>query len=403
MARHKLSDSKVKALTKPGVYSDGDGLYLRVQPSGTRSWVFIWRRFGTRREIGLGPYGRGAAHVSLAAARVKAEECREIVGRGADPKTELAERKAAIKSLTFGQIADEFVEVMRPKWKSEKSLARWKRFVVTYAAPIREIPIEKINTDDILRVLKPLWHTKPESATKCREALKLVMDHAKARKLREGENPAAWEGNLKGLLPPPKKLVRGHHAAMPYADVPGFLSKLAEIDGVGARALELVILTAVRSGEARGAVWQEIDLEGRIWTIPAARMKADREHRVPLSDRAVAVLVAMKKRAVCDLVFPGARDRTPLSDMTLAKALKAAGGDAYTVHGFRSAFRDWTGNETATPREIAEAALAHEVGSAVERAYRRSDALDKRRHLMDAWSRYLTSPKGDVIVLPKRA
>ncbi len=351
----------------------------------------------------MGPYGRGAAHVSLAAARDKAEECRAIVGRGCDPKTELAERKAAVKPMTFGQIADEFVEAMKPKWKSEKSLQRWQRFTITYADSIRKVPIGQVSTDDILRVLKPLWHTKPESAAKCREALKLVLDHAKARGLRTGKNPAEWKGNLEALLPPPAKLVRGHHAAMAYGDVSAFLVKLAEVNGVGAKALEFTILTAARSGETRGATWDEIDIPGKLWTIPGSRMKAGKAHVVPLSDRAVSILTEMKARAVCDLVFPGARSKTPLSDMTLSKALKSAGGGNYTVHGFRSAFRDWAGNETSFPRELAEEALAHEIGSAVEKAYRRNAAVEKRRHLMGAWASYLTDPKGVVIVLPKRS
>lgn len=403
MARHKLTDSKIKAITKIGVHGDGDGLYLRVQASGSRSWIFIWRRFGIRREIGLGPYGSGAGHVSLAAARVKAQECRDLIGRGADPKTELSERQAAIKQMTFGQIADEFVEVMKPKWKSEKSLQRWQRFTITYADSIRKVPITQVSTDDILRVLRPLWHTKPESAAKCREALKLIMDHAKARGLRTGENPAEWKGNLEALLPPPKKLVRGHHAAMPYGDVSAFLVKLAEVNGVAGRALEFTILTAARSGETRGATWGEIDIPSKLWTIPASRMKAGREHRVPLTDRAVAILNEMKERATDDLVFPGARSKTPLSDMSLSKALKSAGGGDFTVHGFRSAFRDWAGNETSFPRELAEQSLAHEIGSAVEKAYRRSDALEKRRKLMTAWANYVSGLGAGVTKLERRA
>ncbi|QVQ38421.1 integrase arm-type DNA-binding domain-containing protein [Pseudochrobactrum algeriensis] len=403
MARHKLTDSKVKAITKVGVHGDGDGLYLRVQASGSRSWVFIWRRFGTRREIGLGPYGSGSGHVSLASARVKAQEARDIVGRGGDPKIELSERQSAIKQMTFGQIADEFVDTMKPKWKSHKSLQRWERFTKTYAKPIRKVPIEKISTDDILRVLKPLWHEKPESSAKFREALKLVLDHAKARNLRAGENPAEWKGNLEALLPPPKRLVRGHHAAMRYQDIAAFLQRLSAVNGVSAMALEFTILTAVRSGEARGVRWDEIDLDSKLWTIPAARMKAGREHRIPLSDRAVGILNTMQKLSVNEFVFPGSRGLKPLSDMSLAKALKSAGGEGFTVHGFRSAFRDWVGNETSFPREIAEAALAHEIGNAVERAYRRGDALEKRRYLMDAWASYLGGFNADVISLERRA
>ncbi|RNC93915.1 MAG: site-specific integrase [Oricola sp.] len=388
MARHKLTDSKIKNLIEPGIYGDGDGLYLRVQRSGSRSWVFIWRRFGVRREIGLGRYGPGAWNVSLAAARAKADEARQIIGEGGDPKTDMAERKAAAKAVTFGQVADEYIEAMRPKWRGQKTLASWQRFASIYAKTLRRAPVDKVTTEDVLRVLRPMWHDKPETASKIRERIKLVLDHAKARGLRSGENPAQWKGHLDQILPPRSKLSRGHHAALPYPDVPAFMSRLAGVDGVGARALEFVILTAARSGEVRGATWNEIDLDAKVWTVPATRMKSGNAHRVPLSDRAVAVLERMKATAINDLVFPGRVERRPLSDMTLAKALKSAGGTGFTVHGFRSAFRDWVAEETNFQREVAEAALAHSVGDAVERAYRRGDALDKRRKLMDAWAGY---------------
>lgn len=388
MARHKLADSTIKSLTEPGIYGDGDGLYLRIQRTGGKSWVFIWKRYGTRREIGLGRYGSGTGHVSLAAARAKADEARGIVGSGGDPKTDMAERKAAVLTATFGQIADEYIEAMSPKWRGRDTATRWRRIANTYAKSIRKIPIDKVSTDDVVRVLRPLWHSRPETATKVRESVKLVLDHAKARGLRSGDNPAQWKGHLDQILPAPSKLARGHHAAMPYVDVPAFIERLRSVDGTGAQALEFVILTATRNGETRGATWGEIDLEANVWTIPADRMKTGNEHRVPLSDRAIEIVEAMKATAINDLVFPGQRDRRPLSDMTLAKALKAAGGNGFTVHGFRSAFRDWVAEETSFQREVAEAALAHSVGDSVERAYRRGDALAKRRKMMDAWAGY---------------
>ena len=402
MARHKLTDSKIRSLTKPGIYGDGDGLYLRVMngADGTarKTWVFIWKRFGARREIGLGRYGPGAWNVTLAAARAKADEAREIIGAGGDPKTDMAERKAAIQTATFGKVADEYIETMKPKWRGAKTVAAWERFAKSYVNSIRKVPVDKVSTDDVVRVLRPLWHAKPETATKVRERLKLVLDHAKARGLRTGDNPAQWKGHLDQILPAPDKLSRGHHAAMPFVDVPAFLKKLRGVDGVGARALEFVVLTAVRSGEARGATWKEIDLDAKVWTIPAARMKTAKLHRVPLSDRAMAVVEAMKATAVNDLVFPGQREKRPLSDMTLAKALKAAGAGAFTVHGFRSSFRDWVAEETHFQREVAEAALAHTVGDAVERAYRRGDALAKRRELMEAWATYCEGRHGANVV-----
>lgn len=393
MPRHKLNNTKVQNLHKPGIYSDGDGLYIRVMKGadGTpkKSWVFIWRRFGRRREIGLGRYGSGAWSVSLAAARAKANEAREIIGAGGDPKTDLAERRAAQQAATFGQVADEYIETMKSKWRGDKTVAAWQRFAKAYTNAIRKVPVEKLTTDDVVRVLRPLWRDKPETATKVRERIKIVLDHAKARGLRTGDNPAAWKGHLDQILPAPSKLSRGHHAAMPYGEVPAFVERLRGGDGVGVRALEFLVLTAVRSGEARGATWDEIDLEAKVWTIPAVRMKTGKAHRVPLSPAALGIVERMAALRMNQFVFPGQRDRRPLSDMTLAKALKTAGGGDFTVHGFRSSFRDWVAEETSFQREVAEAALAHSVGDAVERAYRRGDALEKRRLLMDAWSDYI--------------
>jgi integrase len=329
---------------------------------------------------------------------VKADEAREIIGSGGDPKTDMAERKAAAKTVTFGKLADEYIETMKPKWRGDKTVAAWERFASSYINAIRKVPVDKVSTDDVVRVLRPLWHEKPETATKVRERLKLVLDHAKARGLRSGDNPAQWKGHLDQILPAPSKLSRGHHAAMPYVDVPAFLQKLPTVEGIGAKALEFTILTAVRSGEARGATWQEMDLDAKVWTIPAVRMKSGKEHRVPLSDRALAIVKDMKATAINDLVFPGQRDKRPLSDMTLAKALKTAGGGEFTVHGFRSSFRDWAAEETNFQREVAEAALAHAVGDSVERSYRRGDALEKRRKLMDAWAAYCSAAKAGNVV-----
>lgn len=402
--RHRLTDSKVRSLTRPGVHSDGDGLYLRVQPTGTRSWVFIWKRFGIRNEMGLGAYGSGARHVSLSAARAKAEEARGIIGNGGDPRTDMAERKAAITQSSFGKIADEYIEVMKPKWRSDKTLAAWNRFANGYSAAIRRVPVDKITTDDVLRVLRPLWNEKPETAAKVQNRLKVVLDHAKARKLRQGDNPAQWRGLLDQILPAPPRLARGHHAALPYTEIAALIGKLRAAGGVGARALEFAILTAARSGEVRGAKWSEIDLDAKLWVIPGSRMKQGREHRVPLAGRAVEILREMKERAVDDFVFPSAKQGAPLSDMTVAKALKTAGAGAYTVHGMRSAFRDFAGEETGFPREVAGAALAHAVGDQVEQAYRRGDALAKRRRLMSAWADYCDPAKrGGSNVVPMGA
>lgn len=399
MARHKLTDSKVKALSEPGIYGDGGGLYLRVRP-GSKAWKFIWKRYGIRREIGLGPYGSGAGHISLATARAKAEEARNIVGAGGDPKTDMAERKATARVVTFGTVADEYIETMKPKWRGAKTLPRWERFASTYAKGIRAVPIDRVATDDVVRVLRPLWHDKRETATKVREALKLVLDHAKARGLRSGDNPAQWKGHLDQILPAHGPLAEGHHAAMPYADVPAFLTRLLTVGGNGALALEFAVLTAARSGEVRGATWEEMDLDAGLWTIPASRMKSAKPHRIPLSPRAVQIVRRMKEGAFNAFVFPGRRDDRPLSDMTLAKALKTAGAGEYTVHGFRSSFRTWVAEQTTFQRELAEQALAHAVGDTVERAYQRGDALEKRRKIMDAWAAFLKTEKsGNVVPL----
>ena len=342
--------------------------------------------------------------MSLAAARVKAEEARAIIGSGGDPKTDMAERKAAAQSMSFGKIADEYIETMKPKWRGAKTVAAWERFATAYVKAIRKAPVEAITTEDVLRVLRPMWQEKPETASKVRERIKIVLDHAKARGLRSGDNPAQWKGHLDQILPTPSKLSRGHHAAMPYADVPAFLNKLRETDGSGAKALEFAILTAARSGEVRGAAWDEIDFGEKVWTLPAERMKTGKPHRVPLSARAVEILEEMKAIAINGLVFPGRKEGRPLSDMTLAKALRTAGGGEFTVHGFRSSFRDWVSEETNFQREVAEAALAHTVGDAVERAYRRGDALEKRRKLMDAWETYLNlAPPANVVEFTTRA
>lgn len=303
--------------------------------------------------------------------------------------------------MTFGKVADEYIETMKAKWRGRTTLASWERFAKSYVNSIRKVPVDKLSTDDVVRVLRPIWQEKIETATKVRERIKIVLDHAKARGLRSGDNPAEWKGHLDQILPAHSKLSRSHHAAMPYVDVAAFLVRLRAIGGVGARALEFTILTAVRSGEARGAAWGEVDFDAKVWTIPAGRMKSEKEHRVPLSDRALAILREMKAVAVNDLVFPGQRDKRPLSDMTLAKALKTAGGGEFTVHGFRSTFRDWAAEETNFQREVAEAALSHSVGDAVERAYRRGDALEKRRALMAAWASYCESKPATVVPLTR--
>jgi integrase len=270
-----------------------------------------------------------------------------------------------------------------------------------YAAPLRSIAVNEVTTDDVLGVLKKIWTTKPETASRLRGRIEKVLDAAKARGLRQGENPAQWRGHLDHLLPKPSKLSRGHHPAMPYGDLPDFVEKLRSREALAGQALEFCILTAARSGEVLGMTWDEVDLEGRIWNVPAQRMKAGRPHRVPLPARAIAILRKLHHRPEPnDYVFPGQKKARPLSDMAMEMMLRRMGIDDVTVHGFRSSFRDWAGNETSFPREVAEAALAHVVGDKSEQAYRRSDALEKRRKMMDAWATWCDPDQGNVVRLP---
>ncbi|MBQ0820180.1 integrase arm-type DNA-binding domain-containing protein [Microvirga sp. HBU67558] len=383
MARqlHTLSARTVATLTKPGRHSDGGGLYLNITASGARSWVFMWKADGKRREMGLG----ALRDVPLAKARERAAEARQKLADGVDP---IAARDNKPQVLTFGEAADALIESMSSSWRNEKHHAQWKMTLTVYCEPLRAKPVTEIGTEDVLKVLKPLWTTKAETASRLRGRIERVFDFARARGQGSGENPARWRGHLEAVLPKRAKLTRGHHKAMPFDEVPEFLVALREREGIAARALEFAILTAARSGEVFGALWDEVDLEARVWTVPAARMKAGREHRVPLSARAVEILREMEQKRLSNLVFPGIKPKRPLSTMALEMVLRRMKVDV-TVHGFRSAFRDWAGERTHFPREVAEAALAHLVGDAVERAYRRGDALEKRRKLMDAWSSFL--------------
>jgi integrase len=391
---HKLSAREAATLTIPGRHSDGGGLYLSISPSGARSWVFIWKLAGKRREMGLG----SLREVPLAKARQRAAEARQLLADGVDP---LASRVKA-KVMTFGEAADALIESMSPSWRNEVHRAQWTMTLTVYCEPLRSKSVADIGTEDVLKVLLPLWATRTETASRLRGRIERVMDFARARGQRSGENPARWRGHLSAILPKRAKLTRGHHRAMLFDEVPAFVASLREREGIAPRALEFVILTAARSGEVLGAQWDEFDLEARVWTVPAARMKGGREHRVPLSARVVEMLRGMEQMRFSEYVFPGARRGHPLSAMSLKMVLHRMKVDT-TVHGFRSAFRDWAGERTTFPREVAEAALAHLVGDAVERAYRRGDALEKRRHLMDAWAAFCEpKERGSVVSITRR-
>jgi integrase len=322
-----------------------------------------------------------------------ASDARQHVAAGRDP---LAVR-AKPTSMTFADAAAALVESMSPSWRNAKHRAQWTMTLTVYCVPIAGLAVSEIATDDVLRVLKPLWLTKPETASRLRGRIERVLDFAKARGMRSGENPARWRGHLDALLPKRQKLTRGHHKAMAFDDVPAFMGKLREREGAAPAALEFAILTAARSGEVLGARWSEMDVDGAVWTVPANRMKGTREHRVPLSSRAVEILKSMSAVRTSEFVFPGMKPEHPLSVMALEMVLRRMKIDA-TVHGFRSSFRDWSGERTAFPREVAEAALAHLVGDEVERAYRRGDALDKRRGLMEAWASFCAGEHGSKVV-----
>ncbi len=392
---NKLNARSVTTISKPGRHGDGGGLYLVVDKTGGKRWVFLYRRNDRLREMGLG----GLNAVTLARARELAAAARADLQAGIDPIE--AKRSAPSAVPNFGDEADAYIEAMKPQFRNSKHVGQWEMTLREYAAPLRPKPVNEITTADILAVLKPIWLTKSETASRVRGRIERVLDASKAKGHRSGENPALWRGHLDKLLPKRRKLARGHHAAMPYVDVPAFINDLREREAIAARALEFTVLTAARSGETFGAVWREFDLAAGVWTVPAVRMKAGREHRVPLTPRALAILEEMKllRSGPEAFVFPGQRKGKPLSVMAMDMVLRRM-NEAVTVHGFRSSFRDWCGEASTFPREIAEAALAHVVGDETERAYRRGDALEKRRRLMIAWANFCEPRKpGNVITL----
>ncbi len=400
MARqlNRLSSRAVATLARPGRHADGGGLYLSVGPGEARRWVFLFRWRGRLREMGLG----GLSSVPLARARVRAAEARQLVADGVNP---LDLKRAQEAVPTFGEMADAVVTALGPQWRNEKHKAQWSATLTTDAAALRPIRVDRIETADVLATLKPIWAEKPETASRLRGRIERVLDAARAKGHREGENPARWRGHLDHLLPKRQKLTRGHHAALPFAAVPAFVADLRGRNATAALALEFLILTAARSGEVRGATWVEIDTDAKVWTVPASRMKAGREHRVPLSASALAVLEKVrllsgdKPEAI---IFPGLKPDSSLSDAAFNALLIRMGIDRtkVTPHGFRSSFRDWAGEASSFPRELAEAALAHVVGDQTERAYRRMDALEKRRRLMDAWARYCEPGGTAGVVVP---
>ena len=404
MARRvdQLSAIVVKALSSPGYYSDGGGLVLQVSISGSKSWLFRFDFAGRRREMGLG----GLNAVSLAEARNRARECRGQLQLGQDPlhardAERIDTRLKASRVLTFAQCAAAYINAHRASWKNVKHGDQWTNTLATYAGPIiGDIPVAAVNTDLVVKVLMPIWEAKTETATRLRGRIESVLDWATVSKFRTGDNPARWRGHLENLLANPNKIAPvKNHPALPWQEIGEFVKDLEQRDGIAARAVRFAILTACRSGEIRGAAWDEIDLHARVWTIPAERMKAGKEHRVLLSDAALAILDTSPRDG--GLVFPG-RKGTQLSDMSLTAVLRCMGRGDITVHGFRSTFRDWCSEAVgnAFPREVCEHALAHSLPDKVEAAYRRGDLLTKRIELMRAWAEYCTGCKASSIQSP---
>jgi len=403
---HKLSASKIEKTTRRGLHGDGGGLYLQIAANGSRSWLFRYTRLDRTRHLGL-----GAVHtVKLDDAREQARECRKLLRDGIDPfEHRKAQRSAALleaaKSMTFDQCAEAYVNAHQAGWKNKKHVAQWGSTLKTYAAPVLgNLPVQVIDTTLVMKALDPIWKKKPETASRLRGRIEAVLAWATVRGFRRGDNPAVWKNHIDQLLPARSK-VRAikHHAALPCAELPTFMIDLRIRDAIAARALELLVLTACRTSEILNVRWDEINLLERVWTIPADRMKGKREHRVPLSDAAVAVIKKMKDLRQGEYVFLGAKTGKPLSNMALLMLLERMGRRNLTSHGFRSTFRDWAAECTSFASEVVEMALAHTISSKVEAAYRRGDLFEKRRRLMDTWADMCMSAKPDHSVVTKIA
>ena len=384
----KLTALGVARLKTPGLYGDGGGLWLQVSGQGGKSWVYRYTLGKKSREMGLG----SANTFTLAEARDKALACRKLCYDGIDPIEMRRGRRQdeaveAAKAITFSACAASYIDSHRAGWRNAKHAAQWTATLETYAYPMfGSLPVQAVDTNLVMQALEPIWAVKPETATRVRGRIESILDWATTRGYRRGENPARWKGHLQNLLPARSKVQRvEYHAALPFRDVPAFMIDLACRDAVAARALEFAILTAARTGEVIGATWAEIDLEARTWTAPAERMKGGREHRVPLSEPAVAILERILSLGD-GYVFPGARRGKPMSQMGMLMLLRRMGREDITAHGFRSSFRDWASETTDFPSEVVEMALAHTVESKVERAYRRGDLFEKRRELMSVWA-----------------
>ena len=388
----ELTALEISRLTEKGRYSVARNLYLKVESPHSRSWVMIIVVGNKRRYIGLGSYPA----TSLAKAKERVREYRELVTQGIDPIEQKKEIQSALKArqakeITFKECAINYIDTHSNAWKSKRTHQDWPRSLEAYAYPtIGKMLVKDVEQSHILTILNPIWTDKTETATRVRNRIEAVLDWAAASGYRERDNPARWKGRLDKLLPSPSKIAKvKHHTALPIDETPVFVKELVNNNSLSAQCLLFLILTATRSGEARGAMWSEIDFESKVWTIPTERMKAGKEHQIPLSDQAINLLHSLPRVINSLYVFPSTKGK-PLSDMSLSMLMRRMNATA-VPHGFRSTFRDWAGDKTNYPRDLAEAALAHTVSNQVEAAYRRGTALEKRREMMQDWGDFIYS------------
>ncbi len=398
----KLTARMVASLSEKGRYHDGDNLVLQVGPNGNKSWLFAYMLNGRSRAMGLG----SAKLLTLQEARDKAFALRRRLKlEGIDPIDERKAARARPIVPTFAVFADEWITAQEPGWRNDKHKAQWRSSLATYAYPvIGDLPVDVITTDHVMKIVEPIWATKSETADRVRTRIAQILDAAKARQFRSGDNPAQWRGALKHLLPAQSKVKRvKHHGSLPFTEIPTLMGELRERNSISAKALQFVILTSARTAEVTEATWDEFDLEAATWLIPEGRTKQGREHRVPLSDRAVEILRSLPREADNPHAFVGSRYKHGLSNMAMLELLRGMRGRGVTVHGTaRSGFRTWA-TEAGHPRELAEAALGHVIGDATERSYARGDLFQRRRVLMDAWTDFLSrTTGGSVVPMPRK-
>jgi integrase len=402
----KLNALTVERATKPGLYSDGDGLNLQVSGAGARSWILRYSLNGKARYLGLG----SATAITLKRARELAAEARRLRAEHIDPiehrrEQRTAKRLEAAKAMSLKQCSEGYVAAHEAGWRNEKHRYQWRSTLATYVYPVAgALPVQDIDTPLVLKILEPIWREKPETAGRVRGRIESILDWARARGYRAGENPARWRGHLSNLLPKRSKIAKvKHHAALPYDEIGAFMANLGARPSTSARCLEFTILTAARTSEAIGATWDEFDLANSIWTVPGERMKSGRPHRVPLSQRALDIVRERHAHRESEHVFLGMHSGRSLSNMALLAMLKVIGRPDLTTHGFRATFKTWASERTNFQNETVEAALAHIVGDETERAYQRGDLFDKRRRLMDTWAEFCGKPVAGGQVVPMRS